>query len=440
MKFVETESIELKERLNDSFTREVVSFLNTHNGTIYIGVTDKGEVIGVDNVDKTLRLISNIIVDCINPSCKEYVKPIAIIEDGKLIIKVEVSKGKDLYYIKSKGLSELGCFIRVGSSCRGLNDNEIKERYEANLNISEPKLVNQETLRTDLTFRILKSYLANQNIHVNDDTFLKNFNLLTPSGKFNKMAEILSDDNMNSIKVAVFKGKDKSYFLKRNEYGNTCLLSALEKVLNYCDALNETYVDLSVSPRREKKMFNFEAFKEAWINACVHNKWTDGYPPAVYWYDDRLEIVSNGGIPKGMTQDEFLAGKTKPVNEELMNIFLQCNIVEHSGHGVPVIVREYGKQAYEFSESFITVTIPFDKTGFDRQNVLENQNVCENVHQNPLNTIMKLIEDNPQITLKEMAKAIGKTEKTVQRLLKNSDSIEYVGSSKKGYWTLKRLI
>lgn len=174
---------------------------------------------------------------------------------------------------------------------------------------------------------------------------------------------------MESIKIAVFKGTTKAYFLKRNEYGNTCLISALDKVLNYCDTLNETYIDVSVRPRREKKLFNSEAFKEVWINACFHNKWTDGLPPAVYWFDDRLEVMSYGGIPKGMTKEEFLAGKTKPVNEELMKIFLQCNIVEHSGHGVPIIVREYGEKAYEFSESFITVTIPFDRIGFESQNV-----------------------------------------------------------------------
>ncbi len=168
MKFTETESVELKEKLNDSFGREVVSFLNTHNGTIYIGVTDDGEVIGINKVDETLKSISNIIVDSINPSCKEYVKPMVILEEGKLIVKVEVSKGTALYYIKSKGLSESGCFIRVGTSCRGLNDAEIKERYEATLNIPEPKLVDQESMRTDLTFRILKTYLSNNNIHIND--------------------------------------------------------------------------------------------------------------------------------------------------------------------------------------------------------------------------------------------------------------------------------
>ncbi len=101
IKFTETESVELKERLNDSFVRKVVSFLNTNNGTIYIGVTDDGEVIGIDSVDETLKSISNIIVDSINPSCKEFVKPMALLEEGKLIVKVEVGKGLLFHYISN---------------------------------------------------------------------------------------------------------------------------------------------------------------------------------------------------------------------------------------------------------------------------------------------------------------------------------------------------
>lgn len=137
--------------------------------------------------------------------------------------------------------------------------------------------------------------------------------------------------------------------------------------------------------------------------------------------------MSYGGIPKGMTKERFLSGETQPVNEELMSIFIQCDIVEHSGHGVPIVVREYGEKAYKFNENSIIVTIPFDKTGFDSQNA----------HQNSLIIIKNLIENNPQVTLNEMAEAIGKTVKTVQRLIKDSNCIEYVGSSKKGYWKLK---
>ena len=158
------------------------------------------------------------------------------------------------------------------------------------------------------------------------------------------MAELLADDNMNSIKVSVF--------IKRNEYGYTCLIESLEKILMYCDTLNETFIDVSVRPRIEKRMFSPEAFKEAWINACVHKKWSEQLCPAVYWFEDRLEIISYGGLPRNLSKEEFLEGKTEPVNKELMKIFLQCGIVEHSEHGVPIVVREYGEEAYKFSEKY----------------------------------------------------------------------------------------
>ena len=87
-----------------------------------------------------------------------------------------------------------------------------------------------------------------------------------------------------------------------------------------------------------------------------------------------MEIVSYGGIPKNLTKEEFLSGKTEPVNKELMKIFLQCGIVEHSGHGVPIVIKEYGEKAYSFSQNMITVTIPFN-----RPKQLKNEPVNEPV-------------------------------------------------------------
>ena len=66
----------------------------------------------------------------------------------------------------------------------------------------------------------------------------------------------------------------------------------------------------------------------------------------------------------------------------------------------------YGEDAYEFSENSITVTIPFDKTGFD------GHDVHQNVHQKTdLEKIIDLINKNSEVTLKEMAAAIGKSVK-----------------------------
>ena len=329
-----------------------------------------------------------------------------------------------------------------------MSEEEIEKRYIESISIQDRSIKDIPVLREDYTFNKFKQYLVSHGIHINNDTFYKNFNLLTSDGKFNILADILADENMNSIKVAVFKGRDKSVFLKRNEYGYTCLIESLEKVLNYCDALNETFVDLSVSPRREQRLFNSEAFKEAWINACVHNKWSEELAPSVYWFDDRLEVVSYGGLPKSLTKEEFLAGKTEPVNEELMKIFLQCEIVEHSGHGVPIVVREYGKDAYTFSKNMITVTIPFNKKVKKRAkngvvNVVENETVNETVKLTARESaVIAEMRNNPKISKKRLMELTSIPKTTLDRIvfsLKRKGIIKRIGSDKQGHWGTKEL-
>lgn len=50
MTFAETEKTELKQKLNDMLPREIVAFLNTDGGTIYIGVNDDGTICGIQNL------------------------------------------------------------------------------------------------------------------------------------------------------------------------------------------------------------------------------------------------------------------------------------------------------------------------------------------------------------------------------------------------------
>lgn len=219
---------------------------------------------------------------------------------------------------------------------------------------------------------------------------------------------------MTSIKVATFKGNDQTDYLKRNEYGFTCILYAMDQVRDYCLALNDTYIDVSHFDRKKKNMFDEDAFREAWIDAIVHNKWVDGIPPAVYWYDDRLEIVSYGKISDGMTREGFLSGKFSPVNKELMQIFLQCHIVEQTGHGVSKIVKRYGPKSYEFGTSMITVTIPFAKNSFDcdenNNNVLQNATVKLNATEE---AILKIVQIDNSLTIEQFASTIGKHRSTI---------------------------
>ena len=204
--------------------------------------------------------------------------------------------------------------------------------------------------RKNLTFQILKNYLSSHGYHYNDSTFEENLQLRTEDGEYNLMAELLADKNDIVINVATFLTSDKTEYLRRNEFGGKCLLFAMEQAKGYIEAINIMYVDTTDRPRREKTMFDIDAFKEAWYNACVHYKWSEANNPGIYVYPDRLEIESYGGIPKELTKEQFLKWTSKPVNKKLFDIFKTCGFVKESGHGVPIVLKAYGERAYFLME------------------------------------------------------------------------------------------
>lgn len=113
---------------------------------------------------------------------------------------------------------------------------------------------------------------------MNRKTFEKNLGLLTKDGKYNMLAQILSDDSQFPIRVSIFRGTDKASMLYSvREFGNNCLLNSLDKVLEYGDVLNIIQADERdrLVERKEVPLFNQDAFREAIINAFVHNAWLD---------------------------------------------------------------------------------------------------------------------------------------------------------------------
>ena len=98
-----------------------------------------------------------------------------------------------------------------------------------------------------------------------------------------------------------------------------------------------TDIDNSSILRKTRKMFDPKAFDEAWINAMVHNDWAKGNAPTVFRFEDRMEILSFGGLPADFRLERFFGGATDPVNPKRMEIFIQCRFVDKSGHGVAEI-------------------------------------------------------------------------------------------------------
>lgn len=436
--YVESETFELKEKYTDSICKEIVAFLNTVGGQIIIGVRDNGEVVGVKNIDETLKKVSDIITMQIEPNPQDEIRSELKFEDGKTLIFIYVSKGsQNIYCQKKYGFSAAGCPIRIGTTCKEMTQEQIRIRYEKNF-VDDEYMIRKKSSQNNLSFRELKIYYAENGFHVSDGSMESNLNLRTRDGNYNLLAELLADRNNIPFIFVKFNGTDKSAISERNDYGYSCLLSVYEKIKTRIQAENICISDTKVRPRKDIYLFDYDCVNEAVLNALVHNDWTIT-EPQISMFSDRLEILSHGGLPKGMTEQQFFEGISHPRNQTLMRVFLNMGLTEHTGHGIPTIVAKYGKDVFDITDNYIRCIIPFDKNV-----VATNENVGMNVGMNVgLNKtekkILSLIIGNPSITGEALSLEINVSKRTIERNLASLQSkgkIERIGSKRNGSWTV----
>lgn len=344
-------------------------------------------------------------------------------------------------------------FIRIGSSKEPLRRFPEKESYLFDvLRHGFPTIENTPSQYQDLTFEKLLIYYGAKGLKLNTETFKRNLGLLTDDGKFNILAQLLSDDSHFPIRVSIFSGKSKADKLfSVREFGFQCLLYSLDEVLRYGDVLNIIQADETnrIVERKEVPLFENDAFREAVINAFVHNAWITGNEPMFTVYSDRIEILSRGTLAPGQTIDGFFAGESIPVNRKLSEIFLQLHISEKTGRGVPTIAETYGREAFDFRENSIVVTIPFkwinvmgnkpgDKLGDKPGDKLGDKHTAVDLTRSQ-SMILETIRSNPHITKPQLVDALGISKTTVDTgisFLRRNGLITRVGSNRNGHWEI----
>ena len=434
---IESNRVKFKRELNDSLEKEVVGFLNySEGGEIYIGIADDGTVIGIENADDLQKRIVDRIKNNIFPSTMGLFDVITTDIDGQDIIKIIISSGPDKpYYIKKYGMSPNGCLLRVGTTVQQMTMEMIDSLYSRRIRNSLGKLVSP---RQDLTFKQLKIYYEENGYDLNDK-FLSNLELYTEDSKLNYAAYLLADENGISMKVAKYSGTDKVDLIENAEFGYCSLIKATENILSRLDIENITKTEITSSLRKEKRLVDSTALKEAVVNAIIHNDYSNGIPPVFEIFYDRFVITSSGGLPQEMNQEEFFEGISAPRNKELMRVFKDVKLVEQLGSGIQRILKSYDKSIFRFSTNFLKVSFPIDNVG---------DNVGENVGEKPLklnNTqkrIIELIQINGDITQIEIGEQLNITTRTVGRNMKklqDSNIITRVGSDTQGYWKVEEL-
>ena len=419
----ENESLEFKVSLSQLSrgVESLVAMLNKHGkGTVLFGVKDNGDVVGVDLGNKTLKDISATVASKIKPA----IVPIIAEEEygDKTIVKLEAAGFNKPYSADENYL------IRSGTENKKIDPEIMKELLFSS---SIESMVEIESFDQELTFNQLKQLYIMHGLSINDTSFYKNIGVLTKNKKFNLLGYILSDNNDCSIKVVRFAGKDKSEMISRNEYGYRCLVLALTAALDYVLSFNETRVELTGNAvRKEMRLFDEICLREAWSNACLHTRWDKMIPPAIYIYKDRIEIISTGGLPIDYSLDEFYEGVSNPINRQLQKVLGQLGIVEQTGHGVPEIVKRYGKEAFDITDNHIVVTLRFP---FE----LNNEGTIFSSLSKSQAKVLKAIMSDLSITTEEISKVVGLGTSRVAVILKELKELgilERDGSRKNGYW------
>ena len=347
----ETRILEFKETITNTFLKTVSAFSNYDGGTIYFGIDDEGKIKGLPDVKQACLDIENKINDSISPQPNYMLE----IQNNNRTIKLTVQSGLQKPYLyKSKA------YKRNDTATIEVDTLELSRLILEGKNIRFEELPCEDQ---DLSFEILQHKLKEciQIETFNQDT-LKTLNLYSNGNGYNNAAGLLADRNhFPGIDIVKF-GENISVIQKRATFENISILEAYEKAIDmYRDYYQ--YEVIQGADRKKMEKIPEAAFREAIANALIHRVWDVEAQIRVLMFDDKIEIISPGGLPAGITEEEYLSGKLSILrNRNLANVFYRLGFVEIFGTGITRIKQLYeGKlilPEFVVSENTITIVLP----------------------------------------------------------------------------------
>ncbi len=389
MKFIENEITEFKEIYTNDIKKEVVAFLNTNGGYIYIGIDDSGNIKGIDDVDDTILKLTNSLRDSIRPDAMMFVQTEILNVEDKYIIKITISEGtRKPYYLIEKGIKSSGVYVRQGSSKAQASEDSIKNMIK----ISDgDSFENNRSLDQNLTFDAFSKEMQARNLEF-AEVQKKNLGILSNDDMFTNLALITSDQCKHTIKLAFFQGSDKSIFRDRKEFTGSVFLQ-LSEAYKGIDFYNRTRATFDELYRIDRRDYPEDAIREALLNAIIHRDYSFSGSISINIYSDKIEIISLGGLVSGLSIEAVMLGASQSRNEKLAAIFYRMKLIESYGIGISKIMSSYKdsvrKPTFENATGAFKVTLP-------------NLNAVTITYTETQSKVIRYIEENESITRAEI--------------------------------------
>lgn len=347
----ESRNLEYKQDLTNSFLKTVSAFANYEGGEIVFGILDNGEIHGIKDLDKVLLTIENKINDSIKPNPNYKIE----VNKKEKIITLTVEEGLfKPYYYHSKAYKR--------------NDTATIEvdRIELNRLILEGSNQTFEELTSNnqqLTFNkleeLLKEKLAIETMNID---ILKTLELYKDIEGYNNAALLISDNNKFSGVDIVKFGDSIDIIKDREMIEDISILDMYNKSISIFSKYY-TYEEIKGMERIRKEIIPEKAFREALANALVHRTWDVKMNIQISMYDDKIEIVSPGGLYGGLSKDNYLEGMISLLRNPIIgNIFFRLNYIEKFGTGIKRIINSYKENKvmpmFDIDQNFIKITLP----------------------------------------------------------------------------------
>ena len=434
----ETEAIEFKENLNDSFYRNIVAFSNTRGGTLLLGVDKKGKVTGIEPSDRFLEDLTNRIVNkiAIYPDIETFDAK------GKRVIVVNVARSS--YPVSYEGRY----YERVGNTTREMKPDRLRilllhgkswDSISGDFSLND---IDTETVRRFIKLAVETNRLAGVSQKESSEVLLKKLDLLS-DGKLTNGAILLFGKNpqKNFINLCVRIGRFKTETLIIDDKwvkGN--LFQQFEETINILRQFISVRYEIKGIQREDIWDYPIPALREAVLNALIHRDYFNiANFILIKVYDDHIWVSNPGGLPEGITVDELKKPHKSYVRNPLIaRVFYLTGYIEHYGSGTVRMaewMREAGLPEPDFKEEMGGFSVYFYKDIYSEQNLK-----TMGLNERQIKAVI-YIKDKGKITNKEYQELVNTTKKTASRDmidLVGKEILNQIGTTGKGTYYILR--
>lgn len=338
----------LEKRKPKSWLKSVSAFANGIGGTLYFGIDNDRNVVGLEDIPSDAEIISRMIKERITPIPNFVLKPECI--RGNNILSLRVNPGPATpYYYHADGVME--AFMRVGNESVVAPRDLIHEWILKGTNQSFDALASAEKA-SDYSFTLLAATYREQTGLVLDDKDFLSFGLVNHNGLLTNAGCLMADQDIvynSRLFCTRWNGLEKgSVFddaLDDAEYeGN--LIYLLQSGCAFVRNNSKVRFKKNGQYRVDKPDYAERAVTEALVNALIHRDYVVmGREVHIDMYDDRLEISSPGGMFKGKPIQDYALNEITSArrNPIIADLFHRMKFMERRGSGIRKIVTETEK-------------------------------------------------------------------------------------------------